>query len=73
MANVVLAPDGATQQQARPETIDATDLSDDVDAGTGWTDGGFDGSGNHIFTQAVGGNTATLLIDPDITINPDIV
>lgn len=39
---------------------------DSVDAGAGWTDGGVAG-GYHTYTQGVGPNTATLLIDTDIT------
>lgn len=49
------------------------DIGDSIEAGTGWTDGGFDGDGNQIYTQDVGGRTATLLVDPDITANGDIV
>ena len=47
--------------------------NDTVDAGTGWTDGGLDGSGNQIYTQMVGAQLATLLLDPDIAVNPDIL
>ncbi len=46
---------------------------DTVEAGTGWTDAGFDGSGNHIYTQDVGGTVATLLLDPDVAANADII
>jgi VCBS repeat-containing protein len=46
---------------------------DTVEAGTGWTDAGFDGSGNHIYTQDVGATLATLLLDPDIAPNADII
>ncbi len=46
---------------------------DTVEAGTGWTDAGFDGSGNHIYTQDVGGTLATLLLDPDVAANADII
>jgi hypothetical protein len=49
------------------------DGGDSVDAGSGWTDGGFDGSGNHIYTQMVGSALATLLVDPDMTVNGDIL
>ncbi len=49
------------------------DTGDSLEAGGGWIDGGFDGDGNHIYTQAVGGQTATLLVDPDISANADIV
>jgi len=46
--------------------------ADSVDAGTGWTDGGFDGFGNHIFTKLVGPSLATLLVNQDVTVNADI-
>ena len=46
---------------------------DTVEAGTGWTDAGFDGSGNHIYTQVVGDTLATLLLDPDVAPNADII
>jgi hypothetical protein len=49
------------------------DTADSIDAGTAWTDGGFDGSGNHAYTQMVGASLATLLVDPDISVNPDIL
>ncbi len=49
------------------------DSGDSVDAGTGWTDGGFDGSGNYIYTQMVGASLATLVVDPDGAVNPDIL
>ena len=49
------------------------DTADSIDAGTGWTDGGFDGSGNHIYTQMVGPSLATLLVDLDMSVNPDIL
>lgn len=42
------------------------DAGDSVDAGAGWADGGVAG-GYHTYTQGVGPNTATLLIDTDIT------
>jgi hypothetical protein len=48
------------------------DAGDSVDAGTGWTDGGIDGSGNHVFTKLVGATLATLVINQDVTVNPDI-
>ncbi len=41
--------------------------------GTGWTDSGFDGGGNHIYTQMVGASLATLVVDPDVAVNPDIL
>jgi hypothetical protein len=46
--------------------------ADSVDAGTGWTDGGLDGSGNHVFTKLVGPTLATLIINQDVTVNADI-
>ncbi len=46
---------------------------DTVEAGTGWADAGFDGSGNHIYTQDIGGTLATLLLDPDVAANADII
>jgi hypothetical protein len=48
------------------------DGGDSVNAGTGWTDGGLDGNGNHVYTQDVSGDLATLLLDPDVTPNGDI-
>jgi Ca2+-binding RTX toxin-like protein len=44
------------------------DSGDSVDAGTGWTDGGIAG-GFHVYTQGL----ATLNLDTDLTVNPDIV
>ena len=44
------------------------DSGDSVDAGTGWTDGGISG-GFHVYTQGL----ATLNIDTDMTVNPDIL
>ena len=37
---------------------------DIVYAGLGWTDGGIDGNGDQVFTQTVGGDVATLKINP---------
>jgi hypothetical protein len=53
-------------------TIIGGDANDSVAAGTGWTDGGFDGGGNHIYTQMVGPSLATLFVDPDMSVNTDI-
>ncbi len=53
-------------------TIDG-DAGDSLDAGTGWTDGGIDGNGNQIYTQGSGGNTATLVVDPDVSVNANIL
>jgi Ca2+-binding RTX toxin-like protein len=44
------------------------DTNDSVAAGTGWTDGGIAG-GFHVYTQGL----ATLNLDIDLTVNPDIV
>ena len=49
------------------------DSTDSIAAGTGWTDGGVDSSGNHIYSQMVGPSLATLLVDPDMLVNPDIL
>lgn len=46
--------------------------ADSVNAGTGWTDGGLDGFGNHVFTKLVGPTLAMLVINPDVTVNADI-
>lgn len=48
------------------------DALDSLDAGTGWTDGGVSG-GNHIYTQAIGPDTATLVVDTDVTVNANIL
>ena len=56
------------------DTVTITgDAGDSVEAGTGWTDGGFDGNGNHLYTQDVSGDLATLVLDPDVTPNADIL
>ena len=44
------------------------DAMDSLNANTGWTYTGVDGSGNEVYTQAVGPHTATLVVDPTITI-----
>lgn len=49
------------------------DAGDSIDAGTGWTDGGFDGGGNPIYTQMVGASLATLVVDLDVAVNADIL
>ncbi|NKB47832.1 MAG: hypothetical protein GKS02_00560 [Alphaproteobacteria bacterium] len=48
------------------------DVLDTLEAGTGWTDGGVAG-GYHTYTQGSGSNTATLLVDTDITVNANIL
>ncbi len=45
------------------------DAGDTLNAGTGWTDNGFDGGGNHVYSQVVGVDTLTLVVDPDMTVN----
>ena len=49
------------------------DAADSVDASNGWTYGGVDGGGNDIYTQVVGADTATLIVDPNITVNANIL
>jgi hypothetical protein len=49
------------------------DASDRVDAGAGWSDGGLDGLGYQIYTQTLGSSVATLLVDPALSVNPDIL
>jgi hypothetical protein len=46
--------------------------TDSVQAGTGWTDGGV-ADGVHTYTKDVSGSLATLIVDVDVTINPDIL
>ncbi|MGQ0675050.1 MAG: calcium-binding protein [Rhodospirillales bacterium] len=47
--------------------------ADSVNAGSGWTDGGLDGQGNHVYTKSVLGVLATLVVDTDITVNSNIL
>jgi hypothetical protein len=49
------------------------DADDRLDAGAGWTGGGIDADGFQVFTQDVGGTLATLLVDPDVQTNADLV
>jgi hypothetical protein len=46
---------------------------DSLEAGAGWTGGGINADGLHGFTQDVGGAVATLLVDPDVPTNRDLV
>jgi hypothetical protein len=46
---------------------------DSLEAGTGWTDGGLNGNGDQVYTQVVGPDTATLVVDPTISVNGDIL
>ena len=49
------------------------DAGDSLDAGTGWSDAGADSQGNAIYTQGFGGNLATVVVDPDVTVNLNIL
>ena len=49
------------------------DALDSLEAGSGWTDGGLNDGGNQIYTQVIGADTATLVIDPTISVNGDIL
>ena len=44
------------------------DASDTVSTDSGWTDAGLDGSGNQVYTQLVGVETVTLIVDPTIAV-----
>lgn len=68
-ANVVTltAGDVLTASDDATLTIEG-DVGDSIAAGSGWMDGGIVG-GYHVFTQS----GATLLLDPDLSVNPDIV
>jgi Ca2+-binding RTX toxin-like protein len=79
--------DLATDSASNGVTLSATDVlnlsdtdvltiagtsADAVNAGTGWTDAGLDGGGNHVFTKLVGLALATLVVNQDVTVNADI-
>jgi hypothetical protein len=49
------------------------DSDDSLDAGAVWNDAGIDAEGLQLLTQDVGGTMATLLIDLDMQVNPDVV
>ena len=49
------------------------DSGDTLDAGNGWTDGGLDVNGNQIYTQLVGAELATLVVESDLAVNSDIL
>ena len=49
------------------------DADDSLDAGAGWSEGGTSPAGLQVFTQDVGGMLATLLVEPDVQANPDLV
>ena len=79
--------DLATDSASNAVTLSATDVlnlsdtdtltiagtaADSINAGTGWTDAGLDGGGNHVFTKLVGPALATLVVNQDVTVNADI-
>jgi hypothetical protein len=73
------APNAVTLAAADVVSLSDTDtltisgaVGDSVNAGSGWTDGGSDGAGNHVFTKLVGATPATLVINEDVTVNLDI-
>jgi hypothetical protein len=58
-----------------PLTDDLTvlgDANDSLDAGPGWTPDDHS-NGLQVFTQDVGGTLATLLVEPDVQTNADLV
>jgi hypothetical protein len=52
-------------------TVDGSN-PDSIDAGNGWTDGGAAG-GYHTYTQVIGADTATLIVDTNVSVNGDIL
>ncbi|MFT5180334.1 MAG: hypothetical protein ACI8S3_000207 [Alphaproteobacteria bacterium] len=52
-------------------TVDGN-FGDSLDAGTGWADGGVL-AGYHTYTQGSGPNSATLVVDTDVTVNANIL
>lgn len=48
-------------------------VNDSVDAGSGWTYTGRNTEGHDVYIQDVSGEIAKLVLDPDLSINPDIV
>ncbi|HSR71705.1 MAG TPA: Ig-like domain-containing protein, partial [Kiloniellales bacterium] len=61
-ASDVLALTGGGPLQVLGDALDA------LATGPGWIDAGLDGNGNRILTQAVGGQTAVLVVDLDIAL-----
>jgi Ca2+-binding RTX toxin-like protein len=49
------------------------DAGDSLAAGPGWADGGTDAAGLRVFTQDVSGTMATLVVQPDVQTNPEVV
>ncbi|MEJ2153434.1 MAG: hypothetical protein P8Y29_10950, partial [Gemmatimonadota bacterium] len=47
--------------------------NDSIDAGSGWSYAGQNGAGQDVYTQSVGSSLATMILDPDLITNPDIV
>ena len=73
------APNGVTLSATDVVNLSDTDVltlvgtaADSVNAGTGWTDAGLDGGGNHVFTKLAGATLATLVVNEDVTVNADI-
>jgi hypothetical protein len=73
--------DSSTTTLAASDVLDLSDTDDltvlgdpddALDAGAGWTDGGI-ADGLQVFTQDVGGTLATLVVDPDVQTNADLV
>ena len=50
------------------DTLTISGDGDTVNAGSGWTDGGIVGT-DHVYTQGSGPDTATLVVDADVTVN----
>jgi Ca2+-binding RTX toxin-like protein len=48
------------------------DAGDTLNAGSGWKDAGFNSAGQHVYTQAIKGNVATLIVDSSVSVNADI-
>lgn len=70
---VLTAQDVLSATDASNTLIISGAANDSIDAGGGWAYGGVDGSGNDIYTQDVGPNTATLVIDPAVNVNATIL
>lgn len=49
------------------------DADDSLDAGAGWTGGDVNAEQLEVFTQDFSGTLATLLVEPDVQTNPDLV
>ena len=83
--HIDLAADGGdnTLTLTYADVLDITDAADtllitgqpgdSLDAGSGWTDAGTDGDGNQVYTQGHGSNMATVVVDPDVAVNLNIL